>query len=133
MAKKITKTATVADARKLALKTAAADKAKLAKTAKAAKPVVAKKAAKPAPKPVQQKAAHGEKSSIIFALAIRKEGMTAAEIKEATGWKSVSAKAIADRFSVTWSNYNIKHGEITKPYKVVAVERKDGVAAYRFA
>ena len=118
---KTTKTATVADARKLALKTAAADKAKLAK-----KPVAAKKAA---PKPATTKAGWGEKSTLIYSLATRKEGMSAADIKEVTGWKSVSAKAIADRFAVTWGN--AENGG--KAFKVVKVERKDGVAAYRFA
>jgi hypothetical protein len=107
-------------------KTAAKTAAKTAKPAAAAKAVKKTAPAKAAPK---AKAAWGATSTIIFELAMRKQGMTAAEIKAATGWKSVSAKAIAERFAPTWG----KVENDGKPFKVEQVNRGEGEpVAYRF-
>jgi len=116
-------------------KTAAAKKlaAKAAKTV--TKPAAAKKAA-PAPKPVAEKAGWGDKSQVLHDLFVQKNGATAAEIKVATGWKSVSAKALADRFAITWGKVENESAEGERdgaPHKVVKVDRKDGTVAYRWA
>lgn len=101
-----------------------AKKAAPAKVTKKAAPVAAKKSA---PAPVANKAAWGEKSNILKALFTRKNGASAADIKAETGWKSVSAKALADRFAATWGNAD----GVT--YKVVAVNRGEGEpVAYRW-
>lgn len=117
-------------------KTAAAKPAKKSAPAKSAKKPVAAKAAPVKTAPVA-KAAWGEKSNILKALFTRKSGASAAEIKAETGWKSVSAKALADRFAATWGKVDNESAEGErdgKPYKVVAVKRGEGEpVAYRWA
>jgi hypothetical protein len=102
-------------------KPAPAPVTKAAKAKPAAKPAKAAPKAKAVRVVAGKPAAYGSKAEIIVKLGQRAIGFTAAELREATGWRSVSAKAIATRFGATHD------------LKPVAVERKDGQVAYRLA